>query len=147
MGNSKDFRTDTCDVWAESQRLRSIIFRSLVLKAARRLRASLAATSPSDLGARELRQARPMRRPQAVITRLFRQRHVAFLPPPRPIKNAPLAAIVAAFVLMHVFAGVMLIHAAVAVVNSAQSEARPSLASNRNDDLGDQAIIHNGARK
>jgi hypothetical protein len=144
MGNSKDFRTDTCDVWAESQRLRSIIFRSLVLKAARRLRASLAATSPSDLGARELRQASP---PQIVITRLFRQRHVAFLPPPRPIKNAPLAAIVAAFVLMHVFAGVMLIHAAVAVVNSAQSDARPSLASNRNDDLGDQAIIHNGARK
>ena len=114
MGNSKDFRTEICDVWAESRKLRGIIFRSLVLKAARRLRPPLMA---------------------------------AFLPPPLLIKNAPLAAIAAVFVLMHVFAGVMLIHATVAVVSSAQSDARPSVASNRTDDLGDQAVIHNGAQK
>ncbi len=114
MGKSTDFRTDICDVWAESRKLRSIIFRSLVLKASRRLRAP---------------------------------RMAVFLPPPLPIKSTPLAAIAAVFVLMHVFAGAMLIRATVAVVSSAQNQAQQSVVLNRNGDLGDQAIIANGERK
>jgi len=118
MGSSKDFGTNLWDVWADaqsdvceqSQRLRSIVFRSLVLKAWRRLRATL-------------------------------------LRPSLPIKNAPLLATVAAFNLMHVFAGAMLINDTVAVVRSTQSEAQQSVGSNRNDDPIDQAIIRNGVRK
>ena len=47
--NSPDLSTHFSDVWAEGQRLRSIIFRSLVLKACRRIffGRPLAATNPA----------------------------------------------------------------------------------------------------